>query len=147
MRDDVRLTSEEWEKLDELVVGAARKMLVGRRVVKIAGAFGVGLQTIPLDTWEVGKACRHEPECECGCDCSPVELSQRETLPLVVIHKDFWVPWRDIETSRQFNMPLDLSPAAAPAARTRWCWAALSRLQAVLWRPRIGTKRAAASQT
>jgi uncharacterized linocin/CFP29 family protein len=36
-------------------------------------------------------------------------------LPLQVIHKDFWLLWRDIETSQQFNMPLDLSPAAAAA--------------------------------
>ncbi len=118
MRDDAPLTAEEWEKLDELVVSAAGTLLVGRRVVRLAGPFGAGLQTISLDTFQVGDACVHEEGCEEGseCDCQPVHVSRRDTLSLPVIHKDFTLRWRDIETSRQFGLPLDLSPAAAAAA-------------------------------
>lgn len=116
MRDDAPLTEEEWGKIDELVVETARKILVGRRIIKLTGPFGAGLQMIPLDSLEVGEACLHEASCEEGCECEPVQVSQREILSLPVIHKDFWLRWRDIETSRQFNLPLDLSPAAAAAA-------------------------------
>jgi uncharacterized linocin/CFP29 family protein len=45
-----------------------------------------------------------------------VHTSNRETLSLPVIHKDFSLRWRDIETSRHFGLPLDLSPAAAAGA-------------------------------
>jgi uncharacterized linocin/CFP29 family protein len=116
MRDDAPLTREDWEKLDELVIEAARKLLVGRRMITLTGPFGAGLQTVTLDSLEVGKACVHEPDCEGDCECPAVQISERKTLALSVIHKDFWLRWRDVETSRQFGLPLDLSPAAAAAA-------------------------------
>jgi uncharacterized linocin/CFP29 family protein len=116
MRDDAPLTKEEWEKIDELAVGTAGQLLVGRRIVRLAGPFGAGLQMIPLDSLKVGEACVHEPSCEEGCECQPVQITSRKTLSLSVIHKDFWLRWRDVETSRQFSLPLDLSPAAAAAA-------------------------------
>lgn len=115
-RDQAPLSKEQWAKLDEMVVGAARKILVGRRVLTLSGPYGAGLQTIPLNRVDVGVACVHQEgsaeECETG---GPVTLTQREMLTVPVIHKDFWLLWRDIETSQQFNAPLDLSPAAAAA--------------------------------
>jgi len=116
MRDDAPLTKEEWEKLDELVVEQARKILVGRRIIKLTGPLGAGLQAIPRDSLEVGEACLHEAVEEGACEGEPVQVSQREILSLPVIHKDFWLRWRDIETSRQFNLPLDLTPAVSAAA-------------------------------
>jgi len=37
MRDDAPLTGEEWDRLDELVVETARKILMGRRIIKRLG--------------------------------------------------------------------------------------------------------------
>jgi uncharacterized linocin/CFP29 family protein len=118
MRDDAPLTKEEWGKIDELVVGVARKLLVGRRIIKLAGPYGAGLQMISLDSFEVGEACVHDESCEgdCDCECQAVHIASREVLSLAVIHKDFSLRWRDIETARQFGSALDLSPVAAAAA-------------------------------
>jgi uncharacterized linocin/CFP29 family protein len=118
MRDDAPLTKEEWGKIDELVVGVARRLLVGRRIITISGPYGAGLQMVSLDTLEVGEACVHDESCEedCDCGCQAARVTSREILSLPVIHKDFSLRWRDIETARQFGSPLDLSPAAAAAA-------------------------------
>jgi len=89
---------------------------MGRRIIKLTGPFGAGLQMIPRDSLEVGEACLHEQVDEGTCESQPVQVSQREILSLPVIHKDFWLRWRDIETSRQFDLPLDLSPTGAAAA-------------------------------
>lgn len=124
MRDEAPLTEEEWARLDETVVNVARQLLVGRRIIQLAGPFGPGLQYAPLDTLEAGGACIHENSgChgqECGCEegkeCAPVRVITRAQLPLPEIHKDFLLRWRDLETSRQFGMPLDWSVAAAASA-------------------------------
>lgn len=118
MRDGAPLTAEEWEKLDQLVVSAASTLLVGRRVVGLTGPFGPGLQSISVDSLEVGEACAHDEGCQENddCDCQAVRVSHREALALPVIHKDFTLRWRDIETSRQFGLPLDLAAAAAASA-------------------------------
>jgi uncharacterized linocin/CFP29 family protein len=118
MRDGAPLTTEEWEKLDQLVVDAASTLLVGRRVISLTGPFGPGLQSIPVDGLEVGEACAHDEGCRGNddCDCQAVHVSRRENLTLPVIHKDFTLRWRDIQTSRQFGLPLDLAAAAAASA-------------------------------
>lgn len=109
MREEAPLTSEEWERLDNLVVETARQHLIGRRFIHLAGPFGAGLQSMPLDSYKGTKVgvCDLIGEEE----CSPVQLAGRSYLALPIIHKDFWLLWRDISASRQFGFPLDLSPA------------------------------------
>jgi len=75
----------------------ARRRLVGRRFIEIAGPFGPGFQVVPVDIYRDGKAVR-------------------EFLPLEVIERDFTLHWRDIEASRQFGMPLELGAVAVAAA-------------------------------
>jgi uncharacterized linocin/CFP29 family protein len=120
MRDDAPLTAEEWAKLDEVVVGVAKKLLVGRRLISIYGPFGAGMQTVTVDRYQVNEACLHQGDGgECNgkeCDCAAVDIVGRDILTLPMIHKDFVLHWQDIATSRQFHMPLDLGQVGAASA-------------------------------
>jgi len=124
MRDDAPLTAEEWARLDEAVVAAAKKVLVGRRVIPVHGPVGPGLQTLTVDRYQVSPACVHQEtsecceggECQDECDCDVVDVSQRTIVRVPLIHKDFALQWRDIATSRQFGLPLDFGQAAAASA-------------------------------
>jgi uncharacterized linocin/CFP29 family protein len=118
MRDDAPLTGEEWERLDDVVVSVASRLLVGRRAIKLAGPFGMGTQVVPLDTIEGAEACVHgeeSPACV-GDECDVVRVSGRKYIPVPVIHKDFMLAWRDIEAARQSGRALDLAPAASASA-------------------------------
>ena len=118
MRDDAPLSAEEWGKLDELVVHVARKMLVGRRFISLAGPLGVGMQAVPVAAIGAGNACLHDEEgcaCEAG-ECNVIQVTGRKLLTLPLIHQDFRLSWRDIETSHQMGWPLELGPAAAASA-------------------------------
>ncbi len=124
MREDAPLSPEEWAYLDEAVVQAAKKILVGRRFLPLFGPLGMGTQTVPVNTVDWSAACIHyegadvcgHEECAPHCDCSPVSLAERRYLSMPILHKDFCLSWRDIAAARQLNTPLDLSPAAAAAA-------------------------------
>jgi len=110
MRDQAPLNSEEWERIDKLVVEAASQQLVGRRVMPLYGPLGVGVQTISasgfsgttpsvIDLW--GEA-----------ESETVQVSARKHLTIPIIYKDFRLFWRDIETSRKLGIPLDIGAAA-----------------------------------
>jgi uncharacterized linocin/CFP29 family protein len=45
-------------------------------------------------------------------------IGGRRFLPLPLLYKDFWMHWRDLESSRQLGVPLDVGKAAAAAAAT-----------------------------
>jgi uncharacterized linocin/CFP29 family protein len=122
MRDESPLTAGEWARLDELVVQVARKMLVGRRFLPLAGPLGAGVQTVALDTYAWSKGCIHYMGTDpcgheaCASGCEPVSITERRHLPLPLLHKDFSLSWRDIATARQTGVPLDLFPAGGAAA-------------------------------
>jgi uncharacterized linocin/CFP29 family protein len=118
MRDDAPLSDGEWEKLDDTVISVARRLLVGRRFVELAGPFGIGAEIVRLDTIQPGEACRHD---EAGCDCEAGEcevarVSGRQFVPLTMIHADFELAWRDVEAARAGGRGLELGPAATAAA-------------------------------
>lgn len=92
MREDAPLTPAEWAAIDETVVHTARKQLVGRRFVPLAGPFGAGTQVVPVGTGE-----------------------DRVFIPVTTIQQDFKLAWADIVASRQYGMPLELAPAALAA--------------------------------
>jgi uncharacterized linocin/CFP29 family protein len=118
MRDDAPFSDEEWEKLDELVVNVARKLLVGRRFIQLTGPLGAGVQTVPVPAVGSAEACLHDEEgcaCEAG-ECDVIQVTGHKFLSLPLIHQDFRLAWRDIEASRRMGWPLELGPAAAASA-------------------------------
>lgn len=116
MRAEAPLNPEEWARIDQTVVGVAQKLLVGRRVIEVFGPVGAGLQTLPTFRYGVSGACLHTDEVGACENDEIIGVSARQTVTLPLIHKDFALNWRDIATSRQFGLPLDLGGAAAAAA-------------------------------
>lgn len=114
MRDEAPLTQEEWERLDRTVVEVARRQLVGRRFISLFGPLGAGMQVIASDAYKGIGLGVHDTFGEKDSGIVRAEARQYLTLPL--IYKDFRLLWRDIATSRQLNLPLDLAPAAAASA-------------------------------
>lgn len=114
LREQSPLTPEQWQAIDETVTGVARRLLVGRRFIPLFGPFGPGLQTIADDVFggvALGAVDRFGE--------APVDVIrplQRTHVPLPILYKDFVLHWRDLETSRQFGVPLDTSAAAAASA-------------------------------
>jgi len=118
MREEAPLSTEEWAKLDEVVVDVARRLLVGRRVIHLIGPLGAGVQTVPVLAVGGAEACLHD---EAGCACEPgecevIQVTGHRFLPLPLIHQDFRLSWRDMEASRRMGWPLELGPAAAASA-------------------------------
>ncbi len=116
MREDAPLTAGEWQQIDDVVVSVARQILVGRRFIGLTEPLGIGTQVVALDTVGGSEACLHdESGCTCGMEeCDAVRITGRRFVPVPLIHKDFMLAWRDLETARQFG-GLDLGPAAAAA--------------------------------
>lgn len=113
-RDQAPLTGDQWTALDQAVVQTAQAMLVGRRFLELVGPFGPGVEALPHDTL-MGTA-RGQIDLFGNVDGDAIGIAARHYLPLPLIYKDFWVLGRDLETSRQFGLPLDTSKAAAAAA-------------------------------
>lgn len=114
LRNEAPLTAEEWSRIDEVVVQVARNTLVGRRFISIFGPLGAGVQSVYQDTFagaDKGTVSLLGEE-----DTHPVHAEVRNFMPVPIIYKDFFLHWRDIETGRGCNIPLDISPAAGAAS-------------------------------
>jgi uncharacterized linocin/CFP29 family protein len=102
MRGDAPLSGEEWAKLDELVTGVARKLLVGRRIVELTGPLGLGTQAVPLLTVDTSDGV--------------AQVSERGFLTLSVLEQDFELAWQDMTSAQSHGLPLELGPAAVASA-------------------------------
>jgi len=102
-REDAPLRSEDWERLDKLVVESASKRLVGRRFISITGPLGAGATVV------------HKPVMG-GISDSEITIKKYDNINISMIYKDFRLHWRDIESSRKYGMPLELGPAAVASA-------------------------------
>lgn len=112
-REESPLSPEQWSQLDEMVVRVARNQLVARRFISIFGPIGSGVQCYHMDIFagaDIGEISILGEE-----ETHPVHAEARQFLPLPLIYKDFRLFWRDLESSANFNTPLDLSAAAGAA--------------------------------
>jgi uncharacterized linocin/CFP29 family protein len=115
-RDQAPLSPDQWAAFDQTVVRTAQSILVGRRFINLVGPFGPGVESLPSDTisgagaGQVGLLGTHEGDA--------IGIAHRRFLPLPLLYKDFWVHWRDLESSHQLGVPLDVGKAAAAAAAT-----------------------------
>jgi uncharacterized linocin/CFP29 family protein len=114
LRDQAPLTEEQWERIDAVVEEVGRRSLVGRRVVPLLGPLGPGLQVVPDDVFR--DVDRGGVDLLGESELGIVRGSERRYLPIPLLYKDFRLHWRDLETNRQFSMPLDTGPAAAAAS-------------------------------
>ena len=113
-RDEAPLSQSEWDQIDSVVTETARRVLVGRRFINVVGPFGAGLQEVPTYVFtEIAPAVIDVIGEE---DPNPIRANRRLHPVIPIIYKDFWLFWRDVETSRRFGIPLNLSAAAAAAA-------------------------------
>ncbi len=103
-REDAPFGADTWEKLDSVMVEAAKEQLVGRRLLDIEGPFGLGLKTVPLK----------DEETESGLTVSKV-------LPVVMIKQPFTLGMRDLANYEREPLSLDTS-AVAEAAIACACW-------------------------
>jgi uncharacterized linocin/CFP29 family protein len=110
------LTPEEFGRLHEGVVSAARRRLVGRRFIELYGPMGPGVQAIPYDEFTNVESGQLDLTGE--AESQPVFTDSRRFRPLLILYKDFVIHWRDLEMQRQLNMPIDDSAAAGAAS---WC--------------------------
>ncbi len=113
-RDQAPLSADQWRALDDVVVRTARAIIVGRRFLSIVGPFGYGLESLPTDMLSGTATAQIDLLGE--ADGEAVAIERRRFVPLPLIYKDFWIQGRDLEASRQFGLPLDLSTAAAAAS-------------------------------
>jgi uncharacterized linocin/CFP29 family protein len=115
-RDQAPLGVGEWAALDQTVVRTAQSVLVGRRFINLVGPFGPGVEALPNDV--LGGGGQGLVDLLGNQESEPVRIERRRFLPLPLLYKDFWVHWRDLESSRQLGVPLDVGKAAAAASAT-----------------------------
>ena len=115
-RDQAPLTYAEWASIDQTVVRTAQSILVGRRFINLVGPFGAGIEALPNDT--LGGGGGGQVDLLGNAEHEALGIESRRFLPLPLIYKDFWVHWRDLESSRQLGVPLEIGKAAAAAAAT-----------------------------
>ncbi|MCE1246931.1 MAG: bacteriocin family protein [Firmicutes bacterium] len=113
-RQSAPISADIWEKVDQVTVGAARKILTGRKFVDILGPFGPGVQTVNVDVYAGSDYAQTGILAEESTH--PVRPEGRKLLTLPIIYKDFHLYWRDLESSKKFGMPVDVSVAAAAAS-------------------------------
>jgi uncharacterized linocin/CFP29 family protein len=99
-REGAPISAELWNKIDEAVTSMAKRILVGRRFLSIYGPLGAGVQSINIDTTEVEET-----------EGNPKVIKGRRYEQIPLIYEDFSLLWRDLETSEQSDMPVDLSAA------------------------------------
>jgi uncharacterized linocin/CFP29 family protein len=112
-RTDSPISEEQYKLLDEKVYFAARKIVVGRRLLPIYGPLGLGVQQVSHDVLtEMADAIINFVF---QTESKDVINLTRTNLKVPVLSKEFEIDRRDIESSRRYGTPLDLSAAGSAA--------------------------------
>ncbi len=106
-RESADLSVELWNRIDDAVIGTARKQLTCRRFLKVFGPLGAGVTTVAMD----GVAKEEVLEDGIG------RIAGRTQLELPMFYEDFTLLGRDMEYAAQSGYPLDLSAAIAAAKK------------------------------
>jgi len=108
------LAKREFEELQTVVIEAARRQLIGRRILEIYGPLGAGIQAVPADRYEDLAAAEAD---QLGEEVSDAfGAGKRVQLSIPILYKDFILHWRDLEMARQLDTPVDFSSAAGAAS-------------------------------
>lgn len=109
---DSPLTDQEFAQLDQTVVEAARRQLVGRRFIELYGPLGRGVQSIFNDIITENFEAKMDFQ---GSFDTDIESSKRVNLTIPMLYKDFVLYWRDLDQAKVLDIPIDFSPAANAA--------------------------------
>ncbi|HBQ93843.1 MAG TPA: bacteriocin, partial [Sulfobacillus sp.] len=102
LREESPLTEREWAEVDEVVSRVIAAQIVGRRFLSLFGPMGPGVQVVPIDrspNFEIGGVDM------IGQSNDAVTLSNRIYQKVPMLHRDFILVWRDLETSRTQGTP------------------------------------------
>lgn len=116
-RDEAPLTAEEWASIDHTVEAAARRQLVGRRFIDVAGPYG--LAALSVTSYSYAGLGRGLAELSVipAEDPAPVRPGATHNIVFPFLYRDFWLFLRDVEARRRFGQPLELSAAAVAAVQ------------------------------
>jgi uncharacterized linocin/CFP29 family protein len=115
-RELAPLSPDQWASFDQAVVRTAQSMLVGRRFINLVGPFGPGVEALPSEP--ISDSGFGQIDLLGNVENEAITIDRRRFLPMPLLYKDFWVHWRDLESSRQFGVPLDVGKPAAAATAT-----------------------------
>lgn len=106
---DLPFSSSEYNHLQQIVIDAARRQLIGRRFIELYGPLGRGVQSIFNDIYTES----HEAKIDFqGSFDTIFESSKRVNYTIPMLYKDFVLYWRDIEQANVLDIPIDFSSAA-----------------------------------
>ncbi len=109
---EVCLGHEDWEKVQRAVHETVERHLVGRKFIEVYGPLGTGVQCVPLDTYAVPSKASIDM---LGEGNASIHTLKRDITHIPLIYKDFWLYYRDIESSKKCETPLDISTAIGAA--------------------------------
>jgi len=112
-RTDEPLTTEQAKFIDERIAVAARQVLVGRKLAPVRGPVGLGVQLYSYDKLSEMSAAQVDFLFS-ALSKDTINLT-RLNVPIPVLHKEFQIDRRDLESSRRMGTPLDSSAAEAAA--------------------------------
>lgn len=105
-REGAPLPEELWEQIDSTVVNTVRSTLVARRFLHIFGPLGVGTQSIQVDDAELVDE---------NFDDGMITVTGRKFVEIPILYDDFTLLARDLESSKQYGYPIDMTKAAYSA--------------------------------
>jgi uncharacterized linocin/CFP29 family protein len=112
-RMDSPISEEQYKLLDSKVYAAARKILIGRQLIPFYGPLGLGVQQVSHDVLtEMADAIM---SFVFQTESQDIINLTRTNLKVPVLSKEFEIDRRDIESSRRYGTPLDLSAAGSAA--------------------------------
>ena len=96
-------TEDLWQKLDSVVVNELKKQLIGRKFMPIKGPMGSGMQFIKVDTLD------KEEVVEDGFAMT----EGRKVYEIPQLYADFWLYWRDLQSTGDANADLSAAMRAS----------------------------------
>ncbi|MDQ0856693.1 putative linocin/CFP29 family protein [Bacillus sp. V2I10] len=112
IHSDLPLSNQEFQQLNQIVIEAARRQLVGRRFIELYGPLGRGVQSIFNDIFVENHEAKMDFQ---GSFDTEIESSKRVNYTIPLLYKDFVLYWRDLEQAKVLDIPIDFSVAANAA--------------------------------
>jgi uncharacterized linocin/CFP29 family protein len=105
-REAAPLSSELWDQIDASIVNTARKALTGRKFLHIFGPLGIGAESISIDDSDTLDEIS---------DNGLITTKGRKYVEIPTVYDDFTLLAKDLESSKKYGYPIDLSKAAYSA--------------------------------